>query len=354
MTRRLELAIVAFTFTMLMLRADRSSAQSIPNCGGASTDNSIVQWPQGDKTVRAIGTTSRSISGCAAKVRVEIWVEGTGGVGTAEDPWSASDAIIRYVSDYGPAISTSKHWWIWLLPESWAYLGTRQASIQVQPPTGPGGDQGSDPDNKGCGDVESEACSSPIIVDTAGDGYQLTDVQHGVLFDLDCDGQTERVAWTRADADDAFLVMDRNGNGVIDNGCELFGNRTPAYADRQEPRAENGFIALNFLEGPGYGASHSDGIIDARDAAFARLMLWRDINHNGISEPNELQPVSETALRAISTAFERSRRRDRDGNEFRLRAKSWWGRPDGGLAERFLYDVWLRTEKDAPSTTNPD
>ncbi len=354
MTRRLELAIGAFTFTMIMLGAATSSAQSIPNCGGASTDNSIVQWPQGDKTVRALGTTSRSISGCAAKVRVEIWVEGTGGVGTAEDPWSASDAILRYVSDYGPAVSTSKHWWIWLLPESWAYLGTRQASIQVQPPTGPGGDQGLDPDSKGCGDVESEACSSPIIVDTAGDGYQLTDMQHGVLFDLDCDGQAERVAWTRADADDAFLVMDRNGNGIIDNGCELFGNRTPAYADRQDPRAENGFVALNFLEGPGYGASHSDGILDARDAAFARLMLWRDINHNGISEPNELQPVSETALRAISTAFERSRRRDRYGNEFRLRAKSWWARPDDGLAERFLYDVWLRTEKDAPSTTNPD
>ena len=71
---------------------------------------------------------------------------------------------------------------------------------------------------------------SPIIVDTARDGYRLTSVANGVYFDVNADGTPERTAWTRRDSDDAFLAMDRNGNGRIDDGTELFGNYTPAYA----------------------------------------------------------------------------------------------------------------------------
>jgi hypothetical protein len=348
------LTVLAFTVTASC--AADAWAQSIPNCGGAATDNSIVQLPLNDRAVRAIGTTSRSPSGCAAKLRVEIWVENTsGGAGWAEDAWAATDAITRYTSYYGWAVSTSKHWWIWLAPESWAYLGMRQASTYVQPPVSGGPPEEGGSDNQNCSGPEGPAeCGSPIIVDTAGDGYRLTDVEHGVLFDLDGDGQPERVAWTHAGSDDAFLAMDRNGNGRIDDGSELFGNYTPAYADRRTPNAENGFVALNFLEGPGYGASRADGMLDRRDAAFGRLLLWRDANHNGISEPEELQPVSQTALRAISTDAKSSRRRDRHGNEFRLRAKSWWARADGQLEERFVYDVWLRTDKEALTMTNPE
>ena len=70
----------------------------------------------------------------------------------------------------------------------------------------------------------------PIIVDTANDGYHLTSVEDGVRFDLDADGTPELVAWTRPGSDDAFLAIDRNGNGRIDDGTELFGNHTPVYA----------------------------------------------------------------------------------------------------------------------------
>jgi len=181
--------------------------------------------------------------------------------------------------------------------------------------------------------------NSPLIVDTKQDGYNLTSAAEGVLFDLDADGVPERVAWTAAESDDAFLVMDRNGNGRIDDGTELFGNYTPAYNDRRDITTSNGFEALRFLETPSYGHSEPDGSIDERDAAFSRLLLWRDRNHNGISEPDELEPLSAFGLRAILTDYKTSRRRDRHGNEFRQRAKGVWSK-----GEFFIYDVWLRQQ----------
>ena len=132
---------------------------------------------------------------------------------------------------------------------------------------------------------------SPIIVDTARDGYRLTSAANGVYFDVNADGTPERTAWTRRDSDDAFLAMDRNGNGRIDDGTELFGNYTPAYANRKDVTALNGFEALAFLQGSSYGISRLDRRIDVGDAAFVRLLLWQDANHNGISEPEELTPL---------------------------------------------------------------
>jgi hypothetical protein len=116
----------------------------------------------------------------------------------------------------------------------------------------------------------------------------------------------------------------------------LFGNQTPAYLEEAEPRAQNGFAALVFAEGPSYGAGLADAVIDERDAVFSRLLLWCDRNHNGVSEPDELTPVAQSGLRAIRTDVKTSGRTDRFGNQFRLRAKGVW--QDG---EHYIYDVWL-------------
>jgi hypothetical protein len=177
----------------------------------------------------------------------------------------------------------------------------------------------------------------PIIVDSARDGYQLTSVDNGVRFDLDADGVAERVAWTRRDSDDGFLAMDRNGNGRIDDGSELFGNHTPSRPAAPDIATPNGFEALKFIETPDYGRSRQDGVIDARDAAFSRLVLWRDANHNGVSEPEELQPLTETGIQSIDTRYRNSRRVDRHGNEFRQRSTVRWS--DGQLDQ--VFDVWL-------------
>ncbi len=185
---------------------------------------------------------------------------------------------------------------------------------------------------------------SPIIVDMLRNGYNLTSVDDGVVFDIDGDVIAERVAWTAGGSDDAFLALDRNGNGIVDDGTELFGDRTPVYPNQPLLRARNGFEALKFLEGPDFGRGVGDSILDSRDAIFYSLMLWRDTNHNGHSEQNELKYCYDVGIQSIQTGYRESRRRDSHGNMFMLRRSLYWNRPNGTFQE-WIYDVSLRLKR---------
>jgi hypothetical protein len=178
--------------------------------------------------------------------------------------------------------------------------------------------------------------NTPIMIDLLGNGFSLTSFENGVYFDLSGTGVASLISWTAGNSDDAFLALDRNGNGTIDNGLELFGNIT----SQPQPAPgipRNGFFALAEYDKPVNGGN-GDGMIDQGDTAYWSLLLWRDINHNGISEANELSHLTEWGVDAISLDFKESRRRDQWGNNLRYRAHFY-----GSTAGRWAYDVVLQS-----------
>jgi hypothetical protein len=206
---------------------------------------------------------------------------------------------------------------------------------QTQPP--PGAD-GCDPTASTDLNVVQDMPTNcdPIVLDLKGDGFDLTNAAGGVFFDIRGTGHPFMIPWTTG-ADTAFLVLDRNANGRIDDGTELFSNVSP------QPRSTspNGFKALAQYDLPENGGN-GDGIIDSRDAIFQSLRLWVDVNHDGISQIEELHTLPGLGVLSISLDFQRTSRKDQYGNIFLFRARVNPGQ--GAGVGRQAYDVFFVTK----------
>ena len=132
----------------------------------------------------------------------------------------------------------------------------------------------------------------PLTLDLDGDGFETTGAtDSGVYFDLANNGIKVRTGWISPD--DGLLALDRNGNGTIDSGAELFGDATPLAG---------GGLALDGLHALAGQDSNSDGYVDALDANWSVMKVWRDMNQDGISQSAELTSLAANNIALLSTA----------------------------------------------------
>lgn len=128
--------------------------------------------------------------------------------------------------------------------------------------------------------------ADPLAVDLDHDGLETTGIQNGVMFDIDGDGEKERTSFIAGD--DGMIVLDKNNNSKIDDVTELFGDKSGAA---------HGFDDLANYD------DNDDQVINEADDIFEKLMIWRDINQNGMSEKNELKSASSYGIQEFQLSY---------------------------------------------------
>lgn len=188
------------------------------------------------------------------------------------------------------------------------------------------------PRDEGAADGCGDDCS-PIIINFENGDYRLTGANAPVRFAMNPKREPSLMGWTAADADEAFLWLDRNHNGRVTSGAELFGTFTPL---RNGDLAKNGFEALSEFD------TNHDGVIDHREPIWSQLLLWRDLNHNGTSEPSEISTLESSDVTAIDLRYHWTGRHDRWGNTFRYESKISIRNKSGHAArQQPVYDIFF-------------
>ena len=135
--------------------------------------------------------------------------------------------------------------------------------------------------NSNTANVKVVIFSSPLVIDLNGDGINLTDADHGVYFDINGDGVTDKTGWVASD--DGLLALDKNRNGTIDGQSELFGGNTV-----------DGFTVLGQYD------DNKDGVIDSKDSVWKDLSVWQDANQDGLTQDGELISMDHLDFSSIS------------------------------------------------------
>jgi len=172
---------------------------------------------------------------------------------------------------------------------------------------------------------------TPIVLDLNGDGITTQSIDKGVQFDIFGVGQKVNTGWVTGG--DGLLVMDRNHDGSINGGTELFGEGTN-LANGQ--KAKNGYEALAEQD------TNGDGVINSADAHFADLMVWVDSNGDGVSEAGELHSLSSLGITQLDLKAQTSTEVN-NGNLVGL--TSSYTTSNGATHE--MADVWFATSKDS-------
>jgi hypothetical protein len=179
---------------------------------------------------------------------------------------------------------------------------------------------------------------SPLVLDFTNVGRPLFSSmdESKVRFDLNGDGVKERTGWIGGYGGVGLLALDLNGNGGIDNGLELFGEGTRIVSNGR--KARDGYAALAQYD------ANKDGVIDAKDPMYRKLVVWFDKNKDGVSDKSELVSLADSGVTKIGLKFTRLTDNERfvNGNEIRYAAK-FWGPSDCGKAGCSSYDVYFST-----------
>lgn len=167
---------------------------------------------------------------------------------------------------------------------------------------------------------------SAIVVGT-GQDWDLSGLADPVTFDLGPLGGRQTIAWTARGSALMFLALDRNRNGVVDDGSELFGTATPTRIART---ARNGFVALAELD------ANRDAVIDESDPIWPSLLLWLDWDHDAVSRADELVAVATTSVTSIELPHRWRLRRDTSGNYFAYEGTVRLGSTRNSMREIFI------------------
>jgi hypothetical protein len=152
---------------------------------------------------------------------------------------------------------------------------------------------------------------SPIVIDLGNDGIHLGEAGVGVYFDVNADGVRDHVQWVRRGGDEGFLALDRSGNGIVDDGAELFGVGTPLILEGRS--APNGFVGLAQYDSRQLGGN-DDGLITDADAIWPQLRIWVDLDADGVSTLQEMRTLGSLGITALETIPKLRKYFDEAGN----------------------------------------
>ncbi|KFB66946.1 MAG: hypothetical protein CAPSK01_003885 [Candidatus Accumulibacter vicinus] len=185
--------------------------------------------------------------------------------------------------------------------------------------------------------AQVNSASTPLILDLNEDGKLSQSISSGVQFDLLATGTKVHTGWVASG--DGLLAMDRNGDGTINDGGELFGSSvTLANGEK----AADGYVALSEMD------SNADGIISSADDHWSELAVWVDGNSDGISQSEELRSLESLEIVRLDLNATRTAVMDA-GNLVGL--ISSYQTADG--TDHEMADVWFATDRNAASQAAP-